>query len=155
MKAKVLMVLLAMVIMVSGTIKVFAAESAIVESDWEWTLKTEIAVWYNVNDFDPDSLFLFKIGRYSGLFDLPIDVSVGLRNFEQVETSGDQWYHDIEPVVGVSMDAKPLLELLPVLGQWIEKIPNAVSFGIGITAEIEQLDDLEDIHLGVWVGIAL
>ena len=146
-------------IMILVAASILFCGSAIAEDEpvsvWTWQFKTTFAVWYNIDDFEPDSLALVNLGQWTGLFDLPINVAVGLKNFEQVEVSGEQWWDDLEPVVGISMDTKPLLELLPVLGSWIEKIPDAVSFGAGITAKLESLDDLDDLDFGLWVGITL
>ena len=144
-------------IIVTIIIAVFAcfyafAEEPVTVKTLQFPFQFTMGAWYGVKDFEPQSLAYITLAEYSGLLDIPIGIDLGLLNFEQVEVSGDNWWNDLDPVIGIHVDTMPVLEKLPILGTWLEKIPDALTVGGGITAP---LDDLGNVDLGVYIGFSL
>ena len=108
-----------------------------------------IGVAYDLNDFDDHSIAFISLVTWRDV----LNFDVGLVDFEQVQTEGDLWWQDLNPVAGLSADVQNLGKLVPQIQPILDWIPNWVGIGAGFYSELDELTGLDDVDALLYVTI--
>ncbi len=87
-----------------------------------------IGILWDIKDWQEHSQISASIVGWRNL----LFIDVGLVDFEQIETEGDQWYQTLNISVGITLDIMETLERWPAIEPYLIKIPDFVYISGGI-----------------------
>ncbi|GAG36648.1 unnamed protein product [marine sediment metagenome] len=144
---KLIISLLVAGLLLCGT--AFTAEP-VEESNLTYLTHFAAGVAWDLNDFDNHSIAFISVVTWRDT----INLDIGLVDFELVETEGELWWHELNPVVGISMDVENLGILIPQIEPLLGWIPEWVGIGAGFYTELDNFIDMDDVSLVLYATIS-
>ena len=108
-------------------------------ADWKYMQHYAVGIAWDMSNGAEHSIAFASVITYKDL----LNIDAGLIDFEKVQASGDYWYNDLEPIIGISADVFGVLDLIPQVAPLIGWIPDCVGAGVGVHIEVENDHDVK------------
>lgn len=124
----------------------------------EWFPGGGTAVAYDLKDWQLHEYLYITFYRPQELLGVRLDGilqwEIGVIDPTDIEYNGEEWQKDIKPATSISIDFLKLGEVVPYIGELLEKRPNWLRGGAGIYGEYEDDFDIQPmVHLQINVEL--